>query len=248
MYRVLNRSQGQKARDASSLACAISGGEPLPAEVRDRFKELFGLELLEGYGLTEASPVVSVNPSGASRPGTVGPPIPGVEVRVIGEDGAELARGQTGEICVRGPIVMKGYHNRPEETAEILDPDGWLRTGDMGRLDEEGYICITGRKKEMMIVGGENVYPAEIEDVLSRHPAVADVGVIGVKDERRGEAPKAFVVLAEGAKATEGELQAFCREKLPTYKVPRSIAFRDELPKAPTGKVLRRMLREEGEG
>jgi long-chain acyl-CoA synthetase len=139
---------------------------------------------------------------------------------------------------------MRCYHDRPEETAAVLCRDGWFRTGDFGRLDPEGYLWITGRRKEMMIVGGENVFPAEIEDCLSRHPAVAEVGVVGVPDERRGEAPKAFVVLAEGAAATAEDLSRFCRERLPLPKVPREIVFRDELPKSPTGKVMRRLLRE----
>jgi len=244
MYRVLNRSQESRRRDVSSLRCAISGGEPLPGEVRDRFRELFGLEILEGYGLTETSPVVSLNPPGANRPGSVGKPLRSVEVRIADEQGRTLEPGSTGEILVRGPTVMLGYHERPEETSAVLSPDGWLRTGDMGRLDADGYLWITGRKKEMIKVGGEMVYPAEVEDCLSRHPAVADVGVIGVSDERRGEAPKAFVVLKEGASVSGDELKAFCRERLPLYKVPREIAFRKELPKAPTGKVIRRLLRE----
>jgi long-chain acyl-CoA synthetase len=254
MFRVLNRSQTIKPRDTKSLKVAISGGEPLPAEVRDKFEEIFGLPITEGYGLTETSPVVSVNPLGRNKPGSVGPPLPGVEVAIRDGEGKELPRGSVGEICVKGPIVMMGYQNRPADTSVVLGPDGWLATGDMGRIDDDGYIWITGRKKEMMIVGGENVFPAEIEDVLCRHPYVADVGVIGVKDERRGEVPKAFVVLSDEGKAKglapaemEMELKRFCHGKLPLFKIPRHIVFKDELPKAPTGKVLRRKLREEEE-
>jgi long-chain acyl-CoA synthetase len=246
MFRVLNRCQRAKPRDVGSLTCAISGGEPLPAEVREGFRELFGLELLEGYGLTETSPVVSLNPPAANRPGSVGRPLRGVEVAIADDSGAVggARPGSVGEICVRGPSVMRCYHDRPEETAAVLSADGWFRTGDFGRLDREGYLWITGRKKEMMIVGGENVFPAEIEDCLSRHPAVAEVGVVGVPDARRGEAPKAFVVLAEGASATAEDLSRFCRERLPLPKVPREIVFRGELPKSPTGKVMRRLLRD----
>lgn len=244
MFRVLNRSQQLRKRNVSSLRCVISGGEPLPGEVRDKFKELFGQEILEGYGLTETSPVVSLNPPGANRPGSVGKPLPGVEIRIVDEEGRTLGPDVVGEVLVRGPNVMLGYHMRPEETASVLSRDGWLRTGDMGKLDADGYLWLTGRKKEMIKVGGEMVYPAEVEDCLSRHPAVADVGVIGVYDERRGEAPKAFVVLNEGANVSAEELKAFCRERLPLYKVPRDIVFRKELPKAPTGKVIRRLLKE----
>jgi long-chain acyl-CoA synthetase len=243
MYRVLVRSQRHKPRDVGALRCAISGGEPLAEDLREGFEEVFGVELLNGYGLTETSPVVSFNLPEANRPGSVGTPLRNVEVRIAGEGDEVLATGEAGEIQVKGPNVMAGYHERPAETAEVMAPGGWFRTGDMGRLDREGYIWITGRKKEMMIVGGENVFPAEVENVLLRHPAVADVGVIGVPDKRRGECPKAFVVLDENEKATEDELLRFAREKLPVCKVPREIEFRDELPKAPTGKVMRRLLR-----
>ena len=248
MFRVINRAQKARPRDVSSVACAISGGEPLPAQVREDFRELFGTELLEGYGLTETSPVVSLNPPGKSRPGSVGLPIPGVEVRTVGTDGKVLGTDGTGELEVRGPIVMDGYHRRPEETAAVLTPEGWFRTGDMARIDADGYIWITGRLKEMIKVGGEQVYPAEVEDCLSRHPDVAEVGVIGVPDERRGESPKAFVVLNEGALATAEDLLRFARERLPVYKLPREVAFREELPKSPTGKVMRRLLREDPAG
>ncbi|MHC5057258.1 MAG: class I adenylate-forming enzyme family protein [Planctomycetota bacterium] len=246
MFRVLVRSQRQKPRDVGSLRCAISGGEPLPDELREGFEEVFGIELLNGYGLTETSPVVSFNLPEANRPGSVGTPLPGVEVRIADEEGNVLAAGDVGELQVKGPNVMAGYHERPEETAASFAPGGWLRTGDMARLDREGYLWITGRKKEMMIVGGENVFPAEVEDALLRHPAVAEVGVIGVPDKRRGECPKAFVVLAEGEEASPEDILRFARERLPVHKVPRDVEFRDELPKAPTGKVMRRLLKEGG--
>lgn len=243
MFRVLNRAQQQKPRDVSSLTCVISGGEPLPGEVRERFEKLFGIEILEGYGLTECSPVVSLNPPGANRPGSVGKPLPGLEVRAFAGNGSPAPPGADGELAVKGPGVMLGYHRKPEATAAVLK-DGWFRTGDIGHLDADGYVWITGREKEMMIVGGENVFPAEIEDVISRHPAVMEAGVIGVPDERRGEAPKAFVVLEPGHNADASELVSFCREKLPPYKVPKEVAFKESLPKSPTGKVLRKALRE----
>lgn len=246
MCRVLNLIQKAKPRDVKSLRCTISGGEPLPADVRESFEELFGQELLEGYGLTETSPVATLNPPGANRPGSVGRPLPGVEIRIADESAGTLSwrdePGSTGEICIRGPNVMQGYHERPKETAEVLSPDCWFRSGDIGRVDRDGYLWITGRKKEMMIVGGENVFPAEIEDCLSRHPAVAEAGVVGTPDPSYGEAPRAFVALAEGAQVSAEELSRFCRERLPLYKVPREIVFRPELPKGPTGKVMRRLL------
>ncbi len=246
MYRVLIRVQKARPRDISSVKCGISGGEPLPLAIAERFKEVFGVDLLEGYGLTETSPVATLNPPAAPKPGSVGTPVRDVEVRIADETSTDLKwrdePDAVGEICIRGPNIMQGYHERPEETAEVLTPDGWFRTGDMGRIDGDGYVWITGRKKEMMIVGGENVFPAEIEDCLSRHPAVFEVGVTGMKDPMYGEAPKAFVALAEGEKATAEELIAFCREGLPPYKVPKQIVFRPELPKGATGKVLRRKL------
>jgi len=246
MYRVLIRIQKARPRDVSSVKLGISGGEPLPRETAERFKEVFGVDLIEGYGLTETSPVATLNPPGAPRPGSVGKPLRDVEVRVADETSTDLKWREgpdgIGEICIRGPNIMQGYHGRPEETAAVLTPDGWFRTGDIGRIDADGYVWITGRKKEMMIVGGENVFPAEIEDRLSRHPAVFEVGVTGMKDPTYGEAPKAFVVLAEGEKATADELIAFCREGLAPYKVPKQVVFRPELPKGATGKVLRRKL------
>jgi len=238
MYRLMVRAQAAHQRDVSSMRVAIAGGEGLPQEVKRSFEEACGITLLEGYGLTESSPVISFNPPGADRPGTVGIALPDVETR-IAEDG---------ELLVKGPNVMRGYRNKPGDTAAAITPDGWLMTGDMASIDDDGYISIVGRKKEMIIVGGENVFPAEVENALSSHPAVFEVAVIGKPDQRRGEQVAAYVVLAEGEEAVDNELKEWCRERLAPYKVPRFVEFRDSLPKSPTGKVMRRAIKESESG
>lgn len=227
------------------LTLAISGGEPLPMRVFEAFRERFGVSIMEGYGLTETSPVVSINTPWACRPGSVGRPLPGIEVCAVDAGGAVLRPGGEGELLIRGHCVMQGYYQREEETRQAIH-DGALRTGDVGRVDEEGYVHITGRAKEMLIVGGENVVPREIENVLLDHPAVAEAAVIGMRDELRGELPVAFVILKEGAdpaSAGEVELRNFCRSRLAGYKVPRSVRIEKELPRSPTGKILKRALR-----
>jgi long-chain acyl-CoA synthetase len=244
MYRLVTRMQERRPHDMKHLRLAIAGGEALPPEVRQSFEKVFGIPLLEGYGQTESGPVVSFNMPWQKMDGTVGKPIPHVTVRAVDPDTLkEMPTGQTGEIWVKGPNVMKGYHNRPEETAKALTPDGWLRTGDMGELTPEGFIRITGRLREMIKVAGEMVFPAEVEHALLQHPAVFEVGVAGIKDERKGEIVKAFVVLKQGESATEEQLLQHCRANLAAYKVPRSVEFRTELPKGPTGKVMRRLLK-----
>ena len=243
MYRVVARMQERHPQNMKHLRLAVAGAEPLSEEVRQYFQKIFGVELLEGYGQTETSPVISFNMPWANKPGTVGKPIKDVRVRIVeAETLKDLPPDTTGEIWVSGPNVMKGYRNRDEETAKVLTPDGWLRTGDMGELTPDGYIRITGRLREMIKVAGEMVFPAEVEQVLSTHPAVAEVGVAGIKDERKGEIVKAFVVLKEGAKATEEELLQHCRANLAAYKVPNGVEFRPDLPKGPTGKIMRRLL------
>ena len=242
MYRVLARMQERRPQEMSHLRLAIAGGEALPDDVRESFQRVFGVPVLEGYGQTESSPVVAFNLPNANRPGTVGKPIPGVKVKIVDPETMKDTSA-TGEIWVGGPGVMKGYHNRPEETAKALTPDGWLRTGDMGELTEEGYIRITGRLREMVKVNGEMVFPAEVENALAHHPAVHESGVTGQKDDRKGEIVVAYVVLNEGKTATEEELLAHCRSVLANYKVPKQIMFRTELPKGPTGKVQRRLLK-----
>ncbi len=244
MYSALLRTKSATPQDFHGFKLLISGGEPLPAAIAHGFRERFGVQLLEGYGLTETSPVISLNTNRQNRSGTVGRPLPNVSVRILDPDGKEQPTGQDGEIVVKGPSVMRGYHNRPEETAAVLDADGWFATGDIGVLDDDGFLSITGRKKEMMIVGGENVFPVEIEEALRGHPQVEEVAVIGVPDPSRGEVPIAFVTLGQGAEVSEIELRSFAREHLAGYKVPRHVNIVEELPRGPTGKVLKNKLAE----
>lgn len=229
-------------RILNPLRICVSGAASLPVEVLRKFEEKFRIPLLEGYGLTEASPVVSINPQDMRKPGSVGLPISGVEVKVVNEDGNQLPPNKEGELLVKGENVMKGYYKLPEETRKAIK-DGWLYTGDIAKIDEDGYIYIVDRKKDMIIVRGLNVYPREIEEVLYLHSKVAEAAVIGVKDELKGEIPIGYVALKKGEQATEGELIRFLRERLASYKVPRTIEFRDSLLKTSTGKILKRALR-----
>jgi len=221
----------------------ISGAAPLSTETLKTFEQRFSkVVLLEGYGLTEASPVVSLNPlQGLRKPGSIGLPLPGVEVKVVREDESEAPCGEIGELIVKGPNVMLGYFHRPEETKKAIR-GGWLFTGDMAKIDNDGYIYIAGRKKEMILSRGMNVYPTEIENVLKAHPEIKEAAVVGKKDKIRGEAPAAFIVLENGSCLCEKEILQFCRDKLASYKIPRLIEFRKELPKTPTGKLLKRQL------
>jgi long-chain acyl-CoA synthetase len=220
-------------------------GAPLSPEVWKSFEKTFHAKLVEGYGLTETSPVVAVNPPfGLHKHGSVGLPIPGVEVRLVDADGSDVRAGEVGELVVRGGNVMKGYLHRPQDTREVLR-DGWLYTGDLARLDEDGYLYIAGRKKELIIVGGLNVYPGEVERVLVEDPAVLEAAAFGVDDPARGEAVWAAVVLRPDHSTSERDLRAFCREKLASFKVPRGIEICSELPKNALGKVMRHVLREE---
>lgn len=241
MFAVLWR-MGEKERFPSLEFC-ISGGAPLAPEIQQGFEKKFHCPLVEGYGLSEASPVVALNPLyGLRKPGSVGLPLPGVEVKIVDEEDREVPAGEVGELVVRGPNVMVGYHNLPEETAGALR-GGWLHTGDMARLDEDGYIYIVDRKKDMIILGGFNVYPREVEEILLTHPAVQEAAVIGVGDPLKGETVKAFVVLREGAQVKAQALQEFLKERLAAYKIPRLWEFVSELPKSPTGKILKRALK-----
>ncbi len=225
------------------LRICISGAAPLPLEVLHRFEKNFGIPLLEGYGLTEASPVVSINPPDKPKPGSVGLPLPGIEVKVVDEDGEALPPGKEGELIVKGENIMKGYYKKEEETAAVIK-NGWLYTGDIAKLDEEGYIYILDRKKDLIIVRGLNVYPREIEEAIYHHPKVKEVCVVGIPDKSRGEVPKAFVVVKEREKLTAKELLEFLRLRLARYKIPRYIEFRKELPKSSSGKILRRELKD----
>ncbi|MFF0148963.1 long-chain acyl-CoA synthetase [Amycolatopsis sulphurea] len=228
---------------AAVLRVAVSGGAALPVEVLTRFQEVFGVGIREGYGLSETSPTVTFNRlDRAGRPGSIGLPIWGMELRLVDQDWHEVPAGQPGEIAVRGHSVMKGYLGRPEATAEVLR-DGWFRTGDIATRDEDGFYFIVDRAKDLIVRGGFNVYPREIEETLMSHPAVSLVAVIGVPDERAGEEVKAFVIRRPGATITGEELIGWCREHLAVYKAPRLVEFRDALPMNSTGKLLKRELR-----
>jgi long-chain acyl-CoA synthetase len=228
---------------AASLRLCASGGAPMPVDLMHAFEQAFSVRILEGYGLSETAPVVAFNQlQRPSKPGTVGFPIFGVDVRCVDEHDNTVPPGVRGEVVIRGPNVMKGYYDRPEATAEAMR-GGWFRTGDIGQFDAEGYLAIVDRKKDMILRGGFNVYPREIEEVLLTHPAVAVVAVIGVPDPRLGEEVKAVVVRRPHATITEGELIAWAREQMAAFKFPRSIEFRDSLPMSATGKVLKRELR-----
>ncbi|HEX2094444.1 MAG TPA: AMP-binding protein [Longimicrobiaceae bacterium] len=226
------------------LRASVAGGMALHSSVAKRWHEATGTPVVEGYGLTEASPVVTFNPMGGMvKDGTIGIPVPSTEVQCVDENGSPVPVGEPGELATRGPQVMLGYWQRPDETAKVI-VDGWLRTGDVAVMDEDGYFRIVDRKKDMILVSGFNVYPNEVEECLARHPGVQEVGVIGVPDERTGEAVKAFVVRKDEG-LTEEELVRHCRESLASYKVPKQIEFRAELPKTPVGKILRKDLRVE---
>ena len=231
--------------DFSQLRVSVGGGMAVQQAVAQRWKEVTGKALIEAYGLTEASPGVTLNPLDLEDyNGSIGLPIPNTEIAIRSDSGQDLPIGQIGELCVRGPQVMKGYWKRPEETAEVMTADGFLRTGDLARVDEDGFVRIVDRKKDMIIVSGFNVYPNEIEDVVAMCAGVLESGVVGVPDPKSGEAVKLVVVKRETA-LTANELIAHCRNHLTGYKIPRHVEFRSELPKSPIGKVLRRALREE---
>ena len=233
--------------DLSSIAACLSGSAPLPVEIQDKFEKVTGGKLVEGYGLTESSPVTHANfVWDVERiKGSVGVPWPDTDAAIFQMDSTEpLPAGEIGEICVRGPQIMKGYWNRPEETDATMR-DGWLLTGDLGYMDEKGFFYVVDRKKDMIIAGGFNIYPREIEEVLYEHEAIQECVVAGIPDPYRGETVKAYIVLKDGEQISEEELNAFCREHLAAYKVPRIYEFRTELPKTAVGKILRRTLVDE---
>jgi long-chain acyl-CoA synthetase len=233
---------------ARHLRLCVSGGAPMPVEIMRRFESTFGVRILEGYGLSETSPVACFNQiHRVSKPGTVGQAIFGVDVRCVDDQDRPLPAGERGEVVIRGPNVMKGYLNRPEATAEAMR-HGWFHTGDIGVMDEDGYLSIVDRKKDMILRGGFNVYPRELEEVITTHPSVSLAAVIGVPDERLGEEVKAIVVRKPGASLTEEELIAWCRDQFAAYKYPRSVEFRESMPIGPTGKILKRELRASGTG
>jgi len=242
---LINHPQAAKL-DLSSIEIAISGSSALPLEVQQRFETITGGRLIEGYGLTEASPVTHVNPVWERRKnGTIGLPLPDTDSKIVNpETGETAAIGEVGELAVQGPQVMKGYWNRPEETAKVLK-DGWLYTGDLATMDDEGYFAIVDRIKDVIIAGGFNIYPREVEEVLYEHPGVREAAIIGIKDDYRGESVKAYIVPKDGVQLTEEELNRWCRERLASFKVPHVYEFRTDLPKSIIGKVLKRKLHEE---
>jgi len=246
MYVAINNLSGVEKYRLDSIDACISGAAALPLEVQQTFERLTGGRLVEGYGLTEASPVTHANPVwDRRREGSIGLPWPNTEARIVHpETGEELPVGEVGELVVRGPQVMRGYWNRPDASAEAMK-DGWLYTGDMARMDEDGYFYVVDRKKDIIIAGGFNIYPREVEEVFYQHRGIKEVVVAGVPDPYRGETVKAYIVPKEGYTLDEGEVIEFCRQQLAAFKVPRRVEFRTELPKSLAGKVIRRILLEE---
>jgi long-chain acyl-CoA synthetase len=238
---MLNHPQADRT-DTSALAVCVSGGAAMPVEIMHAFEDRFGCDILEGYGLSETSPLASFNRRDLERkPGSIGLPVDGVEMRVVHEDGSEVPRGEVGEIVIRGHNVMKGYWRRDDATAEAIDADGWFKTGDIAKVDEDGYFFIVDRKKDLVIRGGFNIYPREIEEVLYEHPAVREAAVIGVPHRELGE-EAAAVALKDGVDSSPAELRDFVKQRVAAYKYPRQVWLVDELPKGPTGKILKREI------
>lgn len=244
MYNALLHAKDATAEDFASLRYVVSGGEPLPDAVFSAFRERFGVTINEGFGMTETGPVTNWCRPEEWRRHSVGPPVPGVEQRIVDiNSGRAVEPGQEGELQMRGPNLTSGYYRLPEESAALFTPDGWLRSGDMAKIDADGHLFITGRIKEMLIVGGENVFPREIEEALDRNPTVKASGVVGAPDPMRGEVPVAFVELHEGQTFDEHAIKQWCRQHLAGYKVPDRVVRLDQLPRNATGKILRRELR-----
>ena len=244
LFNGLLNTPGFDQVDFSQLRLTLGGGMAVQRSVAERWKKVTGVTLVEAYGLTETSPAACINPMDlADYNGSIGLPVPSTEACVKDEDGRILATGEVGELCIRGPQVMKGYWNRPEETANAIDADGWLHTGDMAKMDEDGFFYIVDRKKDMILVSGFNVYPNEVEDVVAMMPGVLEVAAVGVPDERSGEAVK-LVIVKKDPSLTAEQVKAHARENLTGYKQPKYVEFRDELPKTNVGKILRRELRD----
>ena len=243
MYNAISRVKDAGPADFAKMYAAISGGEPLPGRIRETFRRRFDADLMEGYGLTETCGPICVNMPHAHKPGSVGQLIPGCDVHIVGEDGQPVPSGETGEIWIKGPMVFQGYLNLPDQTQQAKTSEGFFKTGDLGRVDEEGYVHITGRAKDMLIVSGENVYPREIEELITQMEGIDEAAVIGRADESRGEVPVAFVIAAEGCAVSEEQVKAFLRDRnLANFKVPREVRVVEDLPRSPTGKVLKREL------
>jgi long-chain acyl-CoA synthetase len=242
MYNAMLACKSADDADTSTLRVCMSGGSAMPEEVMRRFEEKFGCKVLEGYGLSETSPVASFNhPDRPNRPGSIGTPIEGVEMKVVDDDGNDLAQGEAGEIVIKGHNIMKGYWNRPDATEESIK-DGWFHSGDIGKVDEDGYFFIVDRKKDLIIRGGYNVYPREIEEVLYEHESIQEAAVVGVPHEELGEEIGAAIVLAEGAELDADAVRQYVKAEVAAYKYPRKVWFLDELPKGPTGKILKREI------
>ena len=234
--------------DFSTWRLALGGGMAVQKAVADKWKAVTGVPLIEAYGLTETSPAACMNPLDLTEyNGTIGVPIPSTDIQIRDSQGHEVAYGESGELCIRGPQVMKGYWRRPDETAKVIDEQGFLATGDMAMMTPEGFVKLVDRKKDMILVSGFNVYPNEVEDVVASHPGVLEVACVGVADEKSGELVKVFVVRKDPA-LTEKDILAHCKANLTGYKVPKFVEFRDELPKTNVGKILRRALRDEKPG
>lgn len=242
LYVALMNHPKFKELDFSGLQISMAGGMALQKSVAEQWESLTGCKVCEGFGMTETSPVATVNHPSAIKLGTVGRPVPGTAVKVIDADGKALPRGERGELCVQGPQVMKGYLNRPEATQEVIDEDGWLRTGDIAIIDEEGYVSIVDRIKDMILVSGFNVYPNEVEDEIVTHPDIVECAAVGIPNEKSGEIVKLFVVRSADS-LTEAQVIEYARTRLTGYKVPKAVEFRDELPKSNVGKILRKELR-----
>jgi long-chain acyl-CoA synthetase len=243
MYMAINQAPKLARYDLHSLKGAISGAAPLPLEVQTQFQKLTGARLVEGYGLTEASPVTHCVPLGRHLVGSIGVPLPSTEAAIFDQQSGarHVDTGEVGELAVRGPQVMRGYWNRPEETSQVLK-DGWLFTGDLAREDADGFFTIVDRKKDMIISGGMNIYPRDVEEPLYQNPKVREAVAVGVPDERWGEAVKVYIVLRDGETATAQEIIDFCRARMARYKVPKQVEFQSELARSLVGKVLRRQL------
>jgi long-chain acyl-CoA synthetase len=245
LFVALCNSEDFRKLDFSALKVTLSGGMALQLATAERWKQVTGCPICEGYGLTETSPVASVNPIEHIQLGSIGIPVPSTQFKVINDDGQDLAQGEIGELCIKGPQVMKGYWQRPEATDEVIDAQGWFKTGDIGVIQEDGYIRIVDRKKDMILVSGFNVYPNELEDVLASLPGVLQCAAIGVPDEKSGEAIKLFVVVKPGESLTKEQVMQHMHDNLTGYKRPKAVEFRDSLPTTNVGKILRRELRDE---
>jgi long-chain acyl-CoA synthetase len=243
MYAAMLHHDDHDSFDTSSLDLCVSGGAAMPVEILRGFEDAFGCKILEGYGMSETCAIASFNrPDRERKPGSIGIPVPGVEMKVVDADGKEVPQGEVGEILIRGPVVMKSYWNREDATSETLDEDGWLHSGDMASVDEDGYFFIVDRKKDMIIRGGFNVYPREIEEVLYEHPAVAEAAVVGIPHDSLGEEVGAAVALKAGQDVSTDELRDYVKQRVAAYKYPRVVWITDELPKGPTGKILKREI------